>query len=712
MIMSRKALKKVAVLLVLMVSLSLLASLNMPRVRANPASLSITPIEGVVGDTLVAQGTLDTLNGSFTIRWNQAVNFTGTAVNDNATKSFVIPPTVGAPRPIGRNAIVELIDETLDSVVATRNFTLFTNYDVQVVKPSFPMQLREGNSTNIRVNVTGGTPNTVYAANITVKNPVNQTHSTIVLLSNTTTTGSAGTVKAYPTGFSSAHTNLTGTYFVAFNGSLATDEFFVGLTDKTEYRRNENVLVQAAGYKPSEKIKLDIRVAESVSGFPQNFTASSSGLVTFIWKIPVNATPGTYHIVFTNTTVNGTVKTPTDAQDFEILGVICLIQVRNLVDETVESTSIEVYNASATATILTKGNTNSSGWIRFNLNDGNYTFKAFLKNVQVGLLANEVITADKELFMQLSLVNFLFTVKTEEDEPIPLVDIALKFSYTSRDNRPVNETATAQTNASGAAALQNLFTNRTYRVEARRYGLLFSNTTVSVESSPTLPLISLNLTLPNHSLKIHAIDSKDRDAAEVDINVYEWTTGVGTPVESSKTSSSGDAAFSLPFGRYTLRAFIGSDFLSETVVDLDEPLNLTFGLVTLNLDVTVSVLDFFGQPIANAEVKIERWTGQDFEPIPTQLTDSAGSAQFVEIVGGDSRVSVYVGGRLVAEETQFLGAGSNNVAMKVAEYVAILGYPILTGAFALIVFILALLVIVLVVARKRVIQVFRRSSKR
>jgi hypothetical protein len=665
----------------------------------------IIPTEGVVGDTLVAHGEIDTVNGSFTVRWNQAINFTGTAEGNNATKSFVIPPTIGAPRPNGRNVTVELIDEFLDSIVETKNFTLFTAFDIKVDVPQSPKQLREGNATNIKANVTGGPPNMIYAANVTVKNPANQTHFAIMSLSNTTTTGSAGGAQVYPTDFSGAHTNLTGTYFVAFNGTLATEEFFVGLTDKTEYQRKENVRIQAAGYKASETVKVDIRTTESISGFPKNVTASSSGLVTATWMVPVNATPGTYHVALTNTTADGTAKTPTDTQDFEILGFACLVQAKNLAGEAVEGASIKVYNASATTTVLNEGLTNSTGWILFNRDEGNYTFKAFLGNVEVGLRANELITADTELHMNLSLTNFLVTVRTEEGEGVPLIGVAL------RENKTGTKSA-GQTNGTGMIAIRNLFTNRTYRAEATRYGSLFSNTTLDVVPSPVGGWVFLNLTLPNQQLNVHTIDAKDESAVGVDIKVYEWASGTATPVDSNTTDFSGDVFFLLPFGRYILRAFKGDDFLHEIIVNLDKPTALTFDLTTLNVDVIVSVFDYFGQPLANAEVKIERKIGQDFVLVSTKLTDSGGAAQFVDTVGGESRVSVNLGGALVAVRTQFLGAGSSDVAIRVAEYVAVAGYPLQTGAFVLLIFILVLIIIALVAARKRVMQVFRRSSKR
>jgi len=705
--MNKETPRKVAVILVFAILFAASSVSYVPSVAAT-TSITFLPTSGHVGDTVTVSGTIDTANGTFTIRWDGAINVTtGKAVDTEVNATFVVPATTASSS--GRTINVELIDNNASSVDSD-SFTLYTQFLLRVDKPSSPKQLQEGNATNIRVNVTGGLPNTAYATNVTVKNPANQSHSALVSLSNTTTTGSGGGAKVYPTDFVGAHTNLTGTYFVSSNVSAEVAEFFVGLTDKTEYRRNENVQVQAAGYKPSELAKVDIRIGElSVAGFPKNFTAGPSGLITLSWKVPVNATPGTYRIRLTNATLDGTIKTPNDAQDFKVLGVICLVKatVKNLTDDVVEGALIEVYNASATAVALNKGNTNSTGWIRFNLDSGNYTFKAFVRNVQVGALLNQVVESDyTELDMPLSLVNFLATVKTQKGDGVPLINVTL------RDNKTVTEKAVTQTNASGMATIKHLFTNRTYIMEARRYGLLFINTTVLVESSPQLPWIIRNLTLPNHALSVHAVDSKGSDARGVDVRVYEWASGVAAHVDRAETNLSGDVFFSLPFGRYVLRAFKGDDFLREITVDLDEPSALTFELKTFNLDVTVLVLDYLGQPIPNAEVKLERKIGHDFALISTKFTDGSGSARFDEIIGGDSRVSVYLGGKLVAVKAQSLAAGSNEMAFRVAEYVAVLGYPISTGAFALIAFILVLIIIVLVAARRRVIQVLRKPSKR
>lgn len=709
--MSTRAMKTFAVFLILVSVFSALELIPVSEVMAETKIIALDPTSGHVWDAVAATGTIDTVNGTFTIRWDQTQNVTsGEAVGTDVAASFVVPPTNASSS--GRNVTIELIDDIAGNITSTF-FTLLTEFTLHVEAPSPPKQLQEGNTTSIKVNVTGGLPNTVYAANISVKDPANQTHSAIVQLSNTTATGSGNVTIVYPTGFGGAHTNLTGTYYVAFNDTIATSEFFVGLTDKTEYQRNETALVQAAGYIPSETVKVDIRTGESsVSGFPKNFTASSGGLVTLSWAVLQNATPGVYSIALTNTTSGGTVKTPGDTQKFNVTGVVCLVQARNLANEAVESALIEAYNASAPTSVLTSGSTNSTGWIRFNLDSGNYTFKAFVRNAEVAA-ENQTITIDTEFLLTLELVNFVATVEAEDGERIPLIDIALNYNYTTRGNTIAAATASARTNLTGIATLRNLFTNITYKVEAKRYGMLFNTTNLIVEPMPASPWISLDLTLATHLLNVHAVDAKDSNAAEVDIRVYEWASGVTTPLQSVQTSVSGDAFFSLPFGRYVLKAYKGGDFITETVVDLNEPLAFTFNLRTLNVDVTVTVFDYFGQPIANANVTIERKIGQQFMRVSSQFTSSSGSAQFASIIGGESRLSVYVAGKLAGVQMQFLGSGSDQVAFRIGEYVALLGYPIASGTFALVVFVIVVFIITaLVLARKRMLKVFRKKPKR
>jgi len=710
--MNEKILKNAGVTLVLVILFSIVfVSLPTQRVMA-AMSISINPQSGVVGDSVIVNGTIDTPDGNFTVRWNQTNIKTGRALGVNVNVSFAVPPTVGASS--GRNVTIDLIDDTTSSI-ASVNFTLYTRFDMQVMTEPPPIQFWEGLSTHIFAQVTGGESNTIYTANLTVKNPANQTHFIVASLSNTTTLGSGSSFKTYPTDFVGAHTNYTGNYLVAFNETIATGEFFIGLTDKSEYLRNETVSIRATGYKASEVVNVDIKTGgSSVASFPKSWQATSGGVVALAWQIPVNATPGSYTLTITNTTSEGTVKIPKDVQNFEILGFLCQVQTQNLAGEAVAGVWVEVYNVTLPNEALQNGDTNSTGWILFNLNSGYYTFRAFVKDAEVGVQENQNVTMDTTLTIRLRLVNVAATVETETGVKVPFVDIALKYNYTTRDNETISETASMQTNHTGMAEVRNLFTNTAYRVEAKRYNMLFSNTTFTIGFPPVFSAwINLDLTLPTYRLNVHALDSKSKAADGVQMKVYEWASGVTTALQSSETNQSGDVSFSLPFGRYRLRGYKDDAFLNETVINLFEnPLAFTFYLTTVNVDVTVSAFDYFGQPVTNAEVKIERKVGQEYVLVESKLTGSGGSADFALLVGGDSRISVYVAGRLVAVKAQFLGAGSNQVTFYIGEYVSILGYPIETGLLALVSFIFVSAVVILILARRHWMKALGKRVKR
>src|SRR3972149_10144564 len=122
--MNKKTLKKMGAILVLITLFSVLfVFLPTQRVMATPGTIAISPARGFVGNTIRLNGTIDTSNGNFTLRWDNTLNITtGTAVGFNVTASFIVPPTVAALS--GRNVTVELIDiSTFPNSIATANFT-------------------------------------------------------------------------------------------------------------------------------------------------------------------------------------------------------------------------------------------------------------------------------------------------------------------------------------------------------------------------------------------------------------------------------------------------------------------------------------------------------------------------------------------------------------------------------------------------------------
>ena len=106
-------------------------------------------------------------------------------------------------------------------------------------KNLLPAELQEGDNFDVTLNMTGGVQGETDVANITVLAPNNSSYTSF----DNFTTGNDGngtlTVN-YPAGFSSgANTNFTGQYALSFNGTLATASSFVGLTNSSQYHRDQ-----------------------------------------------------------------------------------------------------------------------------------------------------------------------------------------------------------------------------------------------------------------------------------------------------------------------------------------------------------------------------------------------------------------------------------------------------------------------------------------
>ncbi len=100
-----------------------------------------------------------------------------------------------------------------------------------------------------------------------------------------------------------------------------------------------------------------------------------------------------------------------------------------------------------------------------------------------------------------------------------------------------------------------------------------------------------------------------------------------------------------------------------------------------NVDLYVETLDYFGQPIRNALVEIERKSGEDWVKIDSSSTRSDGFASFAPLgglVGGDCRVSVFVAGKLSGIKEIYL-VGSTQIRFKIGRFTAIAGHPIETS---------------------------------
>jgi len=685
--------EKIITTFVIVLLVTTLAATVIPWATATPTTItSTTPESGHVGDIIRVVGEIDTTNGTYTIFFDEERVQNGTALDK------VVNATFFAPHRPNDNYLVRLYDETT-GYSDTRIFSLEPAYYIEAVVPSPPKQLQEGQSTEIRVNVTGGTENTCYVANITVTDPSNTVFfNASTQLTDTADTGDGWASALYPRDFgTSAHTNLTGVYRISFNNTLATGSFAVGLTDQLEYPRTETVSVQGSGYKADENVTVGILVAGvSVSGYPKNVTTDSGGLVVDFWEIPANVTPGMYTVTLTSVTGLGTLKTPVDAQNFTVLGAFCLIQAWNLGEPPEPVAGVAIVAREAKQPGVQVEATNETGWVEFALDFGNYTFEAQWTVVTsrypegnivvVGSLRNQSITEMKvyefNITCQLAHVNIL--VKDEADKPLPFVYITLTYSYTQLEGMPVSDEDLFVTDYRGTWNKLNTLTSISYTIEARRYGHLFYKTLI--ENLTVTRWI--NITCPTCTIFIHVLDSNEHPLQNVQVTVYEWSSE--RVMLSEATNETGNITSELTFGRYEITVSkYSADFnevivLNRTILDLieyeDEEQFLVIHCKIFGIALSVKVVDYFGQPIPNTMVEIERRSEQKWMKIESSpKTDSEGIVS-LPTIGGDYLISIYATGSL--DETRTLSlTTSQQIVIKLDKYMLVGGYLIETSRF-------------------------------
>jgi len=576
--------KTTATFIALLLMTTFIVSLLLPLATATPTITYIAPDSGSVGTTVRVVGEIDTPNGSYVIYFDEEKVKNGTAVERAVNDTFVVPH-----HPKG-NYSVTLHDSAANTTSALVSFEVETAYYIRAIVPTSPGQLQEGEPTEIWVNVTGGAENTRYWANLTITDPSGAVYYNDTLqLTNTTSTGHGWGNRTYPTDFSTvAHTNYTGTYEIAFNKTLATESFFIGLTNATEYNRFQVVDIRATNYtQPNEYVWVNITFAGRTI-FSENKLAVG-GLIESNWKIPGNASYGTYNVTVTNSTTSGTIKPVTDTQKFTIVKAFATLQTRiqDIRGQPVIDATVEAYNSRME--LVDSKYTNRDGWANFSLEAGSYTIKA------------------------------------------------------------------------------------------RRHSFLFNETFIELLA---LSWVNMTITCPTYTMFVHVLDSQRLSLQNVQVAAYEWNGSV--IVRSGYTNDQGNINFSLTFGRYKVKVYNDSAVLghevvlNETMIDLINPeLSIIVYCKIFNIDLSVKALDFFGQPVPNAMVEIERKVGQEWLKVDSSLTGLNGLASLNSIVGGDYRISIYLEGKLAGIKQLYLDE-SKQILFTIGNYAVIGGYPVET----------------------------------
>jgi len=654
---------------------------------------------GNVDDPITVAAVMNTANGSYRVWFNETLVDTGTSVGYFINSNFSVPAL-----PTG-NYNITLMDVTLN-INTTAEFALETAYGIKALVPQAPAQLQEGSTVVLNVTVTGGLPNTEYAANVTVALP--SALSTAFIQIITFTSNAQGTAQRqlnFPSADfpgSGSMLQYTGSYSAFFNQteSLAQDTFFVGFTDLSAYHRGETVRIHAVGYQPSQAVAFAILFDQSPRHSAQA-TASSQGVIDATWTVPSDAPIGQYTATLTPA---ATAKAITDRQTFEVPGYPVDFRALNLAGETVPEIQVEALDQATSRTY--SGTTGALGVSRINLEKGNHTVTAYWNQVNVGEIRVS-ISGNNTYDIACQLTNLKIVVQNKNGVRIPFADLNLTYSYvTTKTGVRETRSVTGQTDLSGTYAFNSTLSGISYVVDASKYGVAFNAGNNTVSNLPAQPTYEVTLMVPDETLTVSTIDYKQAALPNARIELVEQASGI---FYSVTTNDAGAASVEVTFGQYRLRVFTADNILlNETVINVLNDTNRQIRCILYNLDVSVKVVDYFGNSISNAQVQLSR------PGMATRvgITGGDGIAAFPNVIGGDIEVTAYPAGNENSYVARNLQIDSPTaVQLQMANFVSLGGMLVGTAALATVIVVLvaALVFIVAEVYRRTGFRLRRKS---
>ncbi len=665
-----KKIKSLAFILLILAS-TIMALSFLSQVMAETEIISLTPPSGYVETTVQLIANISTANGTYVVQFNGENVTSGTAAENNVNASFTIPHVSEGDHN------VTIIDTTTGDNDTT-TFEVLISYSFKPLVPESPNQLQEGANVTISINMTGGASNYTYP-NMTVQIPSED--ATYEALKNITTdaTGDFYDNITYPSDFSSgANTNFTGEYSILFNETVVS-QFFIGLTNSSKYHRGDIVDIHAVDYyPPNENVTLTIKLGDTLID-SINWTATD-GIINYDWTVPSNATIGNYTLSIEP--VPTSKQKANDTQIFEIPGFKTKISTLNLANITVPDIFVRTYDN------LTKTyyNTTSDadGLAVQMLDIGDYGCEAFFKDVRVDesnftITKEEVNFTSGEWLHTLNLTCQLTTMNInvidEQNVSIPQASINLSYNYTTNLDKKENMTGTdfGETNITGTLQLYSLLPNVTYTVNASRYGEVFNQDNNTLYSLTAIAYTEVRIVCPVRTLQVNVTDTHNQPIESVTVKAQELMGGLSY---SENTDISGTAVLNCTFGKYAVTVYVGEILLNGTSVDLFENQTMSIICKLYGLNVSVKVVDYFGQPISNVNVTLQR---EGLTPY-SDRTRSDGTTTFDNIIGGSLKITLYLPSQTQPCVTSsFFIDNSTTIQIKIEKYVMLAGFFVETS---------------------------------
>ncbi|MGD0450595.1 MAG: carboxypeptidase-like regulatory domain-containing protein [Candidatus Bathyarchaeia archaeon] len=649
-----------------------------------------TTNESSVGDALTLQGTIYISYGQYQVLFQSQVIASGTSQGYYVDANFSVPEV-----PAGTYAI-RLRDISANINSTETDFTVTTNYTITASS-----QIQEGSSMNLNVAVTGGTVGTSYDANVSVvlPSPLNTQYSKIVSLGTANQKGTATAQVTYPDNSFQPNGSLTdyvGSYTVYFNQSeeLWTAGVYVSFLNSTTYHRGQTVSIRAVGYQPNQAATLSVSSSSGGSLDSESVTATADGVITKTWIVPSNAALGNYTV---SIAPQGVAKTIQDSETFLISGYSVQIKTLNLANEVVPQVTVQALDKVTNDQY--NGTSEADGIVNLNLEAGTYGLTAFLNGANVGTTDITVVDAGAFNF-QCQLTDIRIVVQNQNGVSLPYVNLSITYQYqpaTSGTYKSVN--VSGQTDFSGAFELNSSLIGISYTIKASLYNIVFNPDNSTFYNITAQAFTNLVIICPSETLNINVVGNNQAAIPDARIELVEQTTGI---FYSTTTDSSGSVTTQVSFGIYQAKFYKDNILINQTTFEVFGATQKLVLCTLYGIQVSVKVVDFFGNPISNANVTLNGPATERFSAI----TKSNGKAVFDNVIGGDMQVVAFAIGAQDAYQAVAVTVNQPTSIQVTIERYVVLGSLLIpvSSLFAVIVILVAviLLAIVEIYRRKRV----------
>jgi hypothetical protein len=647
--------------------------------------LQITPSSatGPVGSSVNVIGTIYVSNGSYQIVMGKTVVSSGKADGYYVDVNFTVPEL-----PVGPYALT-LTDLGIN-VNSIKQFTVTTGYSITAV----PSSVQEGNSLALTVSISGAQSGMSYSANVAVvlPNPLGTTFSKIVSLGAVSQKGTASAQVTFPeSSFNPAGSvaNFAGTYTAYFNQSqsLAQTTFSVNFIDSTSYHRGQTVVVRATGYQPNQAATLNVISAVGSTIGTASVTASADGLISTSWIVPSDAPIGDSTI---RITADGIQKSIQDSQTFTVIGYTVKVQTTNLAGQAVPEVSLHAIDSSTK--VAYDATSGSDGTATFKLEKGTYDITASWNGVNVGE-TSVTVSGDSTFTIYCQLTNAKITVKSSNGVAMPFVNLNIVYHYQSNGGSKTGN-ASGQTDSSGSFILKSILTSATYTIDASIYNKVFNAGNNTINSFQSQATAQVFIICPSETVTLNVVGNNLEPIPNARIELVELSNGL---FYSATTDTTGSATTQTTFGMYRARVYKDNTLINETNVQVFSNSQQQIRCTLFGIQLSVAVVDFFGNPISNANVTLN-----GPEKI-SEVTQSEGKVTFNNIIGGNMQIIAQVSGTKDAYQAMTLTINQpTSVQIKIDRYI-VLG-SMLIPASALITMIIILLAIILFA----IVEIYRR----